>query len=117
MIECDRVRYREAETMSEKAYVKHVKTGEVFEVDFRGDDYCSMWDDKGEQRVFKREMLTPYEPEEAWEDCVAGDVGHTGGYLKVWVMKNGKPEQLHVPSPYTRTITRDGKLVVQRRRA
>lgn len=62
--------------METKTYVKHVKTGEVFEVEYEGNKFLTTWDDKGEKRVFKRDVLTPY----------------------------------------TRTIIRDGKLVVQRRK-
>lgn len=102
--------------MSEKTYVKHVKTGEVFEVKERFEkDSSTVWDEKGELRVFKDNMLTPYEPEEAWEDANEESVRQSSGFLEVYVYT---PDTwFPVPSHYTRTITRDGKLVVQRRKA
>ena len=99
--------------MSDKIYVKHVQTGEVFEFDEEGLTCQCVYDKHGEKRVFKREMLIPYEPEEAWED--APMVAVDNGVLKVKA-SGILSEFLPVPSPYTRTITRDGKLVVQRRR-
>lgn len=50
--------------MSEKTYVRHVKTGEVFELHLEFPDVSHVFDGNGERRVFKREMLTPYDPEE-----------------------------------------------------
>lgn len=100
--------------MSDKTYVKHIKTGEVFEVaESYGTQNSAVYDDRGEGRLFKREVLVPYdEPEVAWEDVPGPAVSHYDGYLAVWYRRNWQP----VPSDYTRTIIRDGKLVVQRRK-
>lgn len=97
----------------QKTYVKHVKTGEVFEVKSVFHDVMDTYDDHGEVRVFKREVLTPYDPEEAWEDCSANQVSHGLSGLIVCTEKEGWQS---ANSYYGRVITRDGKLVVQRRK-
>lgn len=102
--------------METKTYVKHVKTGEVFEVEYEGNKFLTTWDDKGEKRIFKTEMLAPYEPEEAWEDVPNHLIQQDWNGLYVIFHKDGFTTYSYVPSEQTRTIIRDGKLVVQRRK-
>lgn len=48
----------------DKTYVKHVKTGEVFEVIHGSPPLCrAVWDKNGEEHVFIDDMLTPYDPD------------------------------------------------------
>lgn len=102
--------------MSDKTYVKHVKTGEVFEVidaNYLNDDETYVEDKNYERRMFATSALIPYDPEEVWEDANMATSQSSKGYLEVHVPNR---DWHPVPSPYTRTITRDGKLVVQRRK-
>lgn len=102
--------------MNDKTYVKHVKTGEVFELGSKGDSYHYVYDNDGEYRMFKNEMLTPYEPDDAWEDCRLGSVRQIFEGLEAYVLIGNAYQWKPVPSEFARTITRDGKLVVQRRK-
>lgn len=102
--------------MNGKIYVKHIKTGEVFEVigaNGLNADETYVEDKNHERRMFATSVLTPYDPEEAWEDA-PGHCFHQSneGLLVQRYDFNWHP----VPSPYTRTITRNGKLVVQRKK-
>lgn len=104
--------------MSDKAYMKHVQTGEVFEMRLGTPPLCrAVWDKNGEEHVFIDDRLTPYDPEEAWEDVPSGHVGQGNNGLFVAVVDAGGVSFSGVPSERTRTITRDGKLVVQRRKS
>lgn len=101
--------------MSEKTYVKHIENGEVLELISKGLSRTECFDKHGEYRIFKNEVLTPYEPEEAWEDVPREHLDQpkeSGLYVflpndRIWIP---------VPSDRGRTTTRNGKLVVQRRK-